>query len=75
MSNGRIGKYYVAVSLDGTEWSNVVTNGIFPNSAEKQTIEFKSPVQTRFLRVTANSDLGKSGNAAIAEIHPLMDEQ
>jgi hypothetical protein len=75
MGNGRIGKYYVAVSLDGTEWSNVVTNGIFPNSAEKQTIEFKSPVQTRFLRVTANSDLGKSGNAAIAEIHPLMDEQ
>ncbi|HEY9510109.1 MAG TPA: discoidin domain-containing protein, partial [Verrucomicrobiae bacterium] len=75
MGNGRIGKYDLAVSLDGTEWSNVVTNGIFPNSAEKQTIEFKSPIQTRFLRLTARTDLGKSGNAAIAEIEPLIDEQ
>jgi hypothetical protein len=74
MKNGRIGQYSVQVSMDGKTWKEWVKDGRFPDSNEKQTVKFEQPIKARFLRLTAHTDLGNSGNAAIAEVVPLIKE-
>lgn len=74
MKNGRIGQYSVQVSVDGKTWKEWVKENRFPDTTEKQTVKFEQPIKARFLRLTAHTDLGNSGNAAIAEIVPLFKE-
>ena len=60
--------------MDGKTWKEWVKESRFPDNTEKQTVKFEQPIKARFLRLTAHTDLGKSGNAAIAEIVPLVTE-
>jgi hypothetical protein len=74
MRNGRIGSYAVEVSLDGKSWMKLLNDGKFPDTKEKQTVRFEKPIKARYLRLVAHTDLGGSGNAAISEIIPLINE-
>ncbi|KUM41111.1 discoidin domain-containing protein [Arthrobacter sp. EPSL27] len=57
--NGRIGKYSIAVSSDGTAWS-VVATGAWPDTVTQKTVTF-APVSARYVRLTATTEAGNRG--------------
>lgn len=57
--NGRIGKYSIETSSDGITWA-AVANGAWPDTAAEKTASF-SPVNARYVRLTATSEAGNRG--------------
>ncbi|MEV6599885.1 discoidin domain-containing protein [Actinoplanes sp. NPDC051346] len=69
--NGRIGRYKIETSSDGTAWSPRVTGGAFPDNPALQTVVFP-PVTARYVRLTAESEAGSRGPwSSAAEINLL----
>lgn len=73
MDRGRIARYYVEVSRNGSDWLRWGNEATFPNNAVKQTVTFDKPVRARLLRLVALSDHGQANQAAIAEIEPVIE--
>ena len=70
-ANGRIGRYEIHVSADGTSWGSPVATGTFPDSAEDQTVRFAETTR-RYIRLTALSEAGNRGPwTSAAEINLL----
>ncbi len=59
-ANGRIGRFEVHASPDGTNWGAAVATGTWADNALEKTAEF-SPVATRFVRLTAITEAGNRG--------------
>jgi galactose oxidase len=69
--NGRIGRYTIATSTNGTSWTARVTNGAFADSPALQTVVFP-PATARFVRLTAQTEAGNRGPwSSAAEINLL----
>jgi galactose oxidase len=69
--NGRIGRYTIESSVNGTTWSARVTNGAFADNPEQQTVVFP-PVAARYLRLIVRTEAGGRGPwTSVAEIKPL----
>ncbi|QFZ24607.1 DUF1929 domain-containing protein [Saccharothrix syringae] len=59
--NGRIGQYRVQVSSDGTSFGPPVAEGTWPDTAGVHTAAFATPVETRYVRLTALTEAGGRG--------------
>ncbi len=67
---GRIGKYSVGVSSNGTTWS-VVKTGTWPDTGTEKTVTF-TEVRARYVRLTAITEAGNRGPwSSAAEINLL----
>jgi galactose oxidase len=70
-ANGRIGRYSIATSSDGTSWTTRVGNDSFPDSPALQTAVFPTAT-ARYVRLTAHSEAGRRGPwSSAAEINLL----
>jgi galactose oxidase len=70
-ANGRIGRYEVLISDDGTTWSKPVATGTFADDATLKTVAIATVV-TRFVRLRALSEAGnRTTKSAAAEINLL----
>lgn len=65
--NGRIARYEVYVSADGTNWGSTVASGTFANSTALQAVRF--PATTgRYVRLRALSEVAGNQFTSIAEL-------
>ena len=70
LPKGRIGKYSIGVSSNGTTWS-VVTSGTWPDTSTEKTVTF-TEVRARYIRLTAITEAGNRGPwSSAAEINLL----
>ena len=67
MVHGRIEDYRLEISKDGKKWE-VIARGKFENSAEEQSIILDEPVETQYIRLTAESEVRNKNFSAVAEI-------
>jgi PKD repeat protein/photosystem II stability/assembly factor-like uncharacterized protein len=65
-SNGRIKDYKIETSLNATSWTQA-TAGVFPNVSAVQQIDI-TPVQARYVRITALSEVNGNYWTSIAEL-------
>ncbi|HWM07614.1 MAG TPA: discoidin domain-containing protein [Actinophytocola sp.] len=71
--NGRIGRYEISVSTNGTTFGSPVLSGTWPDSAAEQSAVLAAPVQARYVRLTALSEAGGRGPwSSAAEINVLV---
>ncbi len=68
MENGRIAAYEVYASRDGASWGEAVASGTWPNGPAKRTVNFKSPVPARYVKLVAKSEVKGNAFAAVAEL-------
>jgi hypothetical protein len=73
MNRGRIDRYLIETSRDGSSWTPAGPEARFPDSTGPREILFSKPIVARHIRLTALSDHGGAGAAAIAEFEPLPD--
>jgi glucose/arabinose dehydrogenase/PKD repeat protein len=67
-ANGRIARYEVSVSTDGTTWGNPVATGAWASSNAEQAATF--PAKTgRYLRLRALSEVGGRAWTSVAELN------
>jgi galactose oxidase len=59
-ANGRIGRYQIATSPNGTTWTTRIAEAGFPDNSALQTVVFP-PVTARYVRVKALSEAGGRG--------------
>ena len=70
-ANGRIGKYEVYLSTDGTTWGGAVATGTFADDALLKTVRLW-PATARYIRLRALTEAGNRGPwTSAAEITPL----
>jgi galactose oxidase len=69
--NGRIGRYKIATSTNGTAWTTQVASASFADSPVRQTVVFP-PVTARYVWLTAITEAGGRGPwSSAAEINLL----
>jgi galactose oxidase len=69
--NGRVGRYRISTSTNGTTWTDQISNGAFADNPALQTAVFP-PVDTRYVRLTVLSEAGNRGPwSSAAEINLL----
>ncbi|GAA0670491.1 phospholipase C, phosphocholine-specific [Kitasatospora atroaurantiaca] len=69
--NGRIGRYEVYLSGDGTNWGTPVATGAFADDATLKTVRFE-PARARYVRLRALTEAGNRGPwTSAAEVTPL----
>ncbi len=66
-SNGRIKDYELYVSLEDDEWGTAVSTGEFVDTGAPQTIDFDSPVNGRYFRLVALSEVNGNPWSSAAE--------
>ncbi|HEX9227353.1 MAG TPA: discoidin domain-containing protein [Arthrobacter sp.] len=72
-ANGRVGTFEIRVSTNGADWS-VVSTGTMPDTASEKTVSF-TPVNARYVRLTARSEAGNRGPwSSAAEINLLAGQ-
>jgi galactose oxidase len=72
-ANGRIGRYEIHVSANGTDWGTAVTTGTWADNALEKTVQF-TPVATRFVRLTALTEAGNRGPySSAAELNLIAE--
>jgi phospholipase C len=70
-ANGRIGRYEVYASTDGTTWGSAVSTGTFADDATSKTVRCW-PTTARYVRLRALSEAGNRGPwTSAAEVIPL----
>ncbi|MGW0916627.1 discoidin domain-containing protein [Streptomyces sp. NPDC002784] len=72
-ANGRIGRYTLHLSTDGSTWGSAVATGTLADDATTKTLSF-APKGARYIRLTALSEAGNRGPwSTAAEINLLGD--
>ncbi|MDF2188399.1 discoidin domain-containing protein [Paraflavitalea sp. CAU 1676] len=66
-SNGRINAYQVHTSINGSSWTLVAT-GNFTNTSAAQDVVLSAPVQSRYVRLTATSEVSGNAFTTVAEL-------
>jgi glucose/arabinose dehydrogenase len=67
VSNGRIARYEVSVSADGTTWGTPVATGTWVNAATEQAATFTAKTG-RYVRLRALSEVGGRAWTSVAEL-------
>jgi hypothetical protein len=73
MTNGRIARYEVHLSLNGKEWGPAAAAGTWPNDAARKIVQFAKPQDARFLKLVALSEVQGQPLAAVAEMNILAE--
>ncbi|MEM7754766.1 MAG: discoidin domain-containing protein, partial [Planctomycetota bacterium] len=71
-TNGRVGRYRIETSTNGTSWT-VAARGTSPVGAAWQSFRFESARNARFIRFVAVDALGGGPYAAVAEVDLLTE--
>ncbi|GAA2630855.1 glycoside hydrolase family 31 protein [Actinomadura fulvescens] len=58
--NGRIGRYEIYASTDGTTWGSSVASGTFTDTSAEQRVAF-TPKRARYLKLRALTEAGSRG--------------
>lgn len=76
-SNGRIKEYQIFVSNDVNNWGDPVIEGRWPDQTAQQIEDFPAPVNGRFVKLEALSEVNGNPWASAAEIrlNATFDEQ
>jgi hypothetical protein len=74
-ANGRIAECEIYCSSEPNSWAAPTAKVKWPNTDELQTVNFKQPVNARYLKVVARSEVNRSPFASIAELDVLTDEK
>jgi hypothetical protein len=72
MTNGRIAQFEVYTSIDGQEWGRARASGQWSDDAVLKTIRF-DPVEARFLKLVALSEVRGQPFAAAAEVDVILE--
>ena len=72
--NGRIGEYEVFLSADGQNWGQPVARGHFRNSSDEQSVTWPQPVEGRYVKLVAVSEVHGRDIASAAEVDLLFAE-
>lgn len=72
IDNGRIKDYQVEISTDNENWQTVA-EGALPDEQQPQTINFKEPKPTRFVRFTAKSEQQGRDFATACEFKVIVE--
>jgi len=75
MENGRIKDYEFYVSLDGKSWGRAAAKGVFKNKSAKQTVNFKKPINARFLKLIALSEVNGNAWTSVAELEIKLNPE
>jgi len=67
-SNGRVAEYEVYMGNDGVKWGLPYAKGKFENKSAAQAALFDAPVEGRFLRFVALSEVEGKPYASVAEL-------
>jgi hypothetical protein len=73
MTNGRIARYEIRLSGDGTRWSEPVAAGQWSNDARLKTVRFDRPHNARFLKLSALREVQDRPFASAAEVDILVE--
>jgi len=73
MTNGRIAKYEIVTSQDGTTWSGPAAAGTWPNTPALKRVRFRSPVRARYVRLVALSEVNGRAWASAAEVDVILE--
>ena len=74
MANGRIARYEIHVSRNGKNWGDSLASGRWPNKPAERKVKFTQPVEARFVRLTALSEVNGNPFASAAEVAPLLSK-
>ncbi len=78
-SNGRIRNYSLYFSNSPTRWGAPAAEGSFDNTSDEQNVFLKSPVEARYLRLIARSEVGNNPWTSVAELgisaSAIVDDQ
>ena len=80
-SNGAIGDYEIYVAddtpceddCDGPHWGEPIQSGTFKKIDTPQRVEFAEPVEGRYLKLVAKTELNGQPYSSIAELQILVD--
>lgn len=67
--NGDILDYTLAVSTDGSTYTDVKTGSFAPNSLDEQSIVLDAPVNAKYIRLTANTSSADNNMVYVAEMN------
>jgi beta-galactosidase len=73
MANGRIAECEIYCSADANSWTEPVAKVNWPNTELLQTVTFQQPVNARYLKLVAKSEVSGQPFAGIAELDVLTD--
>ena len=68
MSNGRIAKFAIFVSLDGEQWGQPVATGVWRDDASLKTIRLAGQTTARWVKLVAESEVHGNIFAGVAEL-------
>ncbi|MBI4582966.1 MAG: discoidin domain-containing protein, partial [Planctomycetes bacterium] len=74
MANGRIAAYELSASEDGERWSPPLASGRWPDLAEWQEVKLEKPVEARYLKLEAKSEVNGNAFASAAELDLIPAE-
>jgi hypothetical protein len=73
MTNGRIARFEVYLSLDEKEWGQSVATGTWANNATLKTVRFEKSQDARFVKLIALSEVRGQPFASAAEVDILVE--
>ncbi|MEU4562937.1 discoidin domain-containing protein [Actinoplanes sp. NPDC023936] len=71
VANGRIGRYEIYVSVDGTNWGTAQITGTFANNANEQAVSFPTK-SGRYVRLRALSEVTGQPWTSVAELNVAL---
>jgi beta-galactosidase len=66
--NGRVRDYEIYLSTDGKNWGEPAAKGSFRRNRSEETITLSSPVEAKYLKFVALSEMRNQPYASIAEV-------
>ncbi|MEU4694006.1 discoidin domain-containing protein [Actinoplanes sp. NPDC023714] len=69
--NGRIARYEIYVSVDGTNWGTAQATGTFANNADEQAVAFPTK-SGRYVRLRALSEVNGQPWTSVAELNVAL---
>jgi len=75
LANGRIAQCEIYCSTSPASWAAPAAKVKWTNTGELQAVHFEPPVQGRYLKVVARSEVNGNPFASIAELDVLTDEK
>ena len=73
-SNGMVKEYEFYLSNDANKWGAPVATGSFKNTSAPQTVNLSKPVEGRYLKMIAKSEINNNAWTSVAELDIVTKE-
>ncbi|MFG0251880.1 MAG: discoidin domain-containing protein, partial [Phycisphaerales bacterium JB038] len=71
-ANGRVRAYKFYLSMDGENWGEPAAQGEFRNDSARKRVEFEKPMQARYWRLLAESEVNGNPWTSVAELDVIV---